>query len=310
MKRGGALGLIAGALGACASLPATAQTQTISMATTPVDSAAEPYFGFEGGFFKSAGLDVQLENGSANGAAIAAAVAAGSLDVGVSNIVSVVQARARNIPFVVIGPGGLYTSRTPSTLLFVPSGSPVRTASDLTGKTVAVNTLRGIPQYGTMAWIDKNGGHSDAVKFVEIGPADMLVALRDQRIDAGAFVEPFVTPARAIGRPIGAPFDAIAPSFLITVFFTTLGWARAHTDAVRRLQDALAKTAGWANKHHDRTGEILMKYAKLGPETLRTMQRTVFAERLNVDQVQPVIDLAAKYGGIPAFRAQEIVFRA
>lgn len=302
--------MIAAAPTALAGSAARAQSETISMATTPVDSASEPYFGVDGGFFQAAGLDVRLENGAVNGAAIAAAVAAGSLDVGVSNIVSVVQARARNIPFVVIGPGGLYTARTPSTLLFVPNGSAVRNANDLTGKTVAVNTLRGIPQYGTMAWIDKNGGRSESVKFVEIGPADMLVALRDQRIDAGAFVEPFVTPARAIGRPIGAPFDAIAPSFLITVFFTTLAWARAHTDEVHRLQGALAKTAVWSNENHARTGQILMKYARLAPETLRTMQRTVFAERLDVGQVQPVIDLAAKYGGIPAFRAQEIVFRA
>ena len=69
---------------------------------------------------------------------------------------------------MLIGPGGLYTSKTPSTYLIVPKGSPYRTASDLNGKTVAVNTLRGLPQYGTQAWIDKNGGDSKRVKFVEL----------------------------------------------------------------------------------------------------------------------------------------------
>ncbi|HEV8022283.1 MAG TPA: ABC transporter substrate-binding protein [Candidatus Lustribacter sp.] len=296
------------AAAAMTGVPALAQTAPVRMETTPVDSAAEPYYGYDGGFFKAAGLDVDLQSGAANGAAISAAVAAGALDVGVSNIVSIVQARAKGIPFVIIGPGGLYTARTPSTLLIVPNGSAYRTASDLNGKTVAVNTLRGLPQYGVQAWIDKNGGRSESVQFTEIGPLDMIVALRSGRIDAGAFVEPFATAARSAGRSIGAPFDAIAPSFLITCWFATLAWAQAHREIVAKLQGAIAKTAAWSNRNHAQSGAILMKYAKLNEDTLKTMLRTVFAERLDLGQVQPVIDLTAKYGGIPSFRAADVVF--
>ena len=52
----------------------------------------------------------------------------------------------------------------------------------------------------------------------------------------------------------------------------------------------------------------LMKYAKLSADTLKTMQRTIFAERLDLGLVQPVVDLTAKYGGVPGFPAAEIVF--
>jgi NitT/TauT family transport system substrate-binding protein len=309
VKRRDAVRLLGGvALAGCADTAALAQTAPISMETTPVDSAAEPYFAYDAGMFKAAGLDVELQSGALNGSAIATAVAAGSLDVGVSNIVSIAQAHAKHIPFVVIGPGGLYTSRTPSTYLFVPNASPYKTAADLNGKTIGVNTLRGLPQYGLQAWLDKNGAHSETVKFTEVGPVDMLVALSSGRIDAGAFVEPFATQARSIGRAVCAPFDAIGSSFLITVFFTTRDWAEAHRDAVRRLQDAIAKTAAWANKNHAQSGDILMKYAKLDAATLKTMQRTIFLERLEAAQLQPVIDLTAKYGGVPAFPASEIVF--
>jgi len=296
------------AIAGCTGVPALAQGAAVRMETTPVDSAAEPYYAYDGGFFKGAGIDVDLQSGAANGAAISAAIAAGALDVGVSNIVSVVQAHAKGIPFVVIGPGGLYTSRTPSTLLIVPNGSPVRTAADLNGKTLAVNTLGGLPQYGVAAWIDKNGGRSESVHFTEIGPLDMIVALRSGRIDAGAFVEPFASAARSTGRAIAAPFDAIAPSFLITCWFATAAWAQSHRDTVHKLADAIGKTAVWSNKNHAQTGAILMKYAKLDADTLKTMQRTVFADRLDLALVQPVIDLTAKYGGIPAFPAGEMVF--
>jgi NitT/TauT family transport system substrate-binding protein len=309
MKRAHALGLAAAATLAGAGVPARAEGAAVRMETTPVDSAAEPYYAYDGGFLKAAGLDVDLQNGAANGAAISAAVASGALDVGVSNLVSVIQAHAKGIPFVVIGPGGLYTSRIPSTLLIVPNGSPVRGAADLNGKTVAVNTLGGLPQYGVADWIDKNGGRSESVHFTEIGPLDMIVALHSGRIDAGAFVEPFASAARSTGRAIAAPFDAIAPSFLITSWFATAAWAQANRDTVRRLADAIAKTAVWSNKNHAQTGAILMKYAKLEADTLKTMQRTVFAERLDLSLVQPVIDLSAKYGGISAFRASDMVFQ-
>jgi len=309
MRRTEAIRLLAGlAAAGSTAAPVLAQSAPVRMETTPVDSAAEPYYAYDNGFFKAAGIDVDLQAGAANGAAISAAVAGGALDVGVANIVSVVQAHAKGIPFVVIGPGGLYTSRTPSTLLFVPNGSPYRTAADLNGKIVAVNTLRGLPQYGVQAWIDKNGGRSESVQFTEIGPADMIVALRSGRIDAGAFVEPFASAARGDGRVIGAPFDAIAQSFLITSWFATATWAQSHRDTVRKLAQVFAKTAAWSNQNHPQSGAILMKYAKLDADTLKTMQRTVFADRLDLAQVQPVIDLTAKYGGITGFPASEMVF--
>ena len=277
----------------------------ITVSTTPVDSSAEPYFALDAGFAKSAGLDITLIS-NPNGAAIAAAVASGAVDVGNGNLVSVALAHARGIPFVLIAPGGLYSTKAPSTEFFVPKGSTARTGADFGGKTIAINTLRGLPQFGTQAWIDKTGGTSASVKFIEMSSADILIALQQNRIDGAALVEPFVSSGRAVGVPIAAVFDAIAPAFLITAHFTTLAWARAHPEAVRRLRDAITATA---NANHERSGEILVKYAKLNSETIRTMRRTVFAENLNATLVQPVIDLTAKYAGIAPFPAEELLFR-
>jgi NitT/TauT family transport system substrate-binding protein len=300
-----------GAAAAGTALPALAQDASgaaLTVSMTPVDSSAEPYFAVDAGFAKAAGLNIELV-ASQNGAAIANAVASGAVDIGNGNLVSVALAHAKGIPFVLIAPGGLYSAKTPSTQFFVPKGSTARTGRDFTGKTVAINTLRGLPQYGTQEWIDKTGGRSETVKFIEMSSADILVALQQNRVDGAALVEPFVSSGRTAGTPIAAIFDAIAPAFLITAHFTTLEWARAHPDLVRRFQDTIAKTAAWANKNHDRSGEILVKYAKLNDETMHTMLRTVFAERLDIAQIQPVVDLTVKYGGITAFPAEQLVFR-
>jgi ABC-type nitrate/sulfonate/bicarbonate transport system substrate-binding protein len=58
------------------SAPATADTTLVRIATSPIDSAAEPYYAQEMGFFRNAQLNVEVQTIS-NGASIATAVASG-----------------------------------------------------------------------------------------------------------------------------------------------------------------------------------------------------------------------------------------
>jgi hypothetical protein len=38
------------------------------------------------------------------------------------------------------------------------------------------------------------------------------------------------------------------------------------------------------------------------------MTRIIYADRINPSEVQPVIDVAVKYGNIAAFPAQQLIF--
>jgi NitT/TauT family transport system substrate-binding protein len=303
--------LLAGAAAAGATLlarSAFAQDASLKVASAAIDSSAEPYYANDGGFFKAAGIDVTFMGGN-NGPAIAAGVAAGAIDIGMSNTVSLVQARAKGLPFVVIAPGSIYTAKQPSSLMVVPKTSSVQSARDLTGKVVGVSVLNGIPHYAARAWIDAGGGTSAATKFVEIPYAEMLAALSQGRVDAASITEPYLTPARAFSRSIGAPFDAVAPQFLVTAHFTTLDWAKAHPDLLRRYVDAIGKTAPWANAHPDLIVPILAKYSKQPEDAVRSMQRSAFGETLSARELQPVIDVTVKYAGIARYLADEIIYR-
>jgi NitT/TauT family transport system substrate-binding protein len=278
------------------------------MATINIDSTAQPYYAEDGGFFKAAGLKVDFQQFN-NGQAIAAAVAGGALDIAVSNIVALTQAHARSIPFVIVAPGALYLASDPTTLMMVPKGSAINGPRDLAGKTVACNGINGIPEYCIRAWVDKNGGDSTTMKFVEMNFAQMMDALGSARVDAATVTEPFITEAKSTGRAIGAPFDACAPRFLLDVFIATRDWAQANHETVRRFQTANAQTATWANHNQDKTAAILIKYTKLPEATVRTMRRAVFAEKWNVAEAQPLVDLTAKYGNVPRFAIEEMLYR-
>lgn len=287
--------------------PRAQGTERIRIATTPIDLGAEALYADDLGFFKKAGLDVEL-NLLASGSVIASAVAGGSIDIGQSNIVALATAHANGLPFVVVAPAGSYTSKAPTTALVEADGSPVRTAKDLEGKIIATQALKDLNWTSTNAWLAKNGADPASVRFIEVPQNSVCNVVTSGRAAAGIVSEPYLTFALGNGcRILAANHDAIAKSFLIGAWFSTSAWAQSHRDEVRRFRAVIAQTARWANTHHDESARILEKYTKLASPA--GMKRVPFPEKAEPAQIQPVIDAAAKFGVLKApFPASELLF--
>jgi NitT/TauT family transport system substrate-binding protein len=281
--------------GAFAAAPAIAQgALTVRVAAAPSDTFGEAYYADQQGFFKDAGLNVELTT-LGNGGAIATAIGSGTIDVGITNALTLAGAVVRGVPFVFLASGGLYNPA--ANQLCVPETSPIRTAKDLGGKAIAVSSLRGTEWLSVQAWIDKNGGDSTTVKlleipYIEIGPA----ALRGA-IAGGMLTEPYLTAERSADRlrAIATPFDVFGPHLMISGWFTTRTWLAANALAAKRFVQAMYATAKWANAHHEDTAQILARVAKLDLATLRTMNRCPYGETLVRENVQTAYDYAYKY---------------
>jgi len=274
--------------GAGADAPAT-----VRVATTPIELGAQVLYAQDQGFFKRAGVtvDVQLMD---SGAAIAAAVASGALDVAQANLVSLATAHERSLPFVVVAPAGMYSAAAPTTSLVVAKNSPIRSGKDLENKTVAGNGLRNITEIGADAWMDHNGADSTKMHFIEMPFPQMGAALAAGRIDAAVIAEPELSAAVAGGaRVIGQPYTAISKQFLIGGWFTTSAWAKAHPDELKRFAGAIVDAGKWANTHRDESAKILEKYTKITVSP--AMKRTTYAEHLSAADIQPLLDAAVKY---------------
>jgi NitT/TauT family transport system substrate-binding protein len=310
MKRRAALVSTAAAF-AAPLLPSRvrAQTKTLKIALVPIDNNALPFFAKEMGFFEKAGVSADVQQ-MQSGAAMTAAVASGAIDIASSNIVQLSVAHEKHIPFTVIAPAGLYLPGAATTVLMVAQASPLKTAKDLAGKTIAVTGLGSIAQFAPMEWIDKNGGDSKTAKFVEMPVQQMGDALVQGRIDAAVLQEPFIAQARKSCRIFADVFGAIAPSYLISAYFGTNDWAKANPDLVRAFQRVMRDTAIWANKNHAKTADILVNTLHVDAALVPSMTRAVFAEALKPADIQPVIDCAAKYGGVSAFPASELIYHA
>ena len=311
IDRRAAVAAIAGAFATpLVARPVLGQDVPLRLATAPLDVSAQPYYALKNGFFKNAGLTNVTLQTIGTGAAMAVAVAGGAVDIAVNNIVGIAQAYQRSVPFTMIAAAGLYSSSAPTSVLMVKKDSPLRTAADLNGKTLGASGLRGVAQFAPMAWVDQHGGQSSTLKFVELTSPEMLAAIPAGRVDGGLIIEPYIAEAKKTMRVFADCFDAIAPTFIISAHFCNLEWARAHADVVRRYATAMQAAAVWANAHHDQSAEILIDIAHLQPDVVKTMTRSVYGDKLDPAQVQPVIDVTAKYTGSPPFPASKLIFAA
>jgi ABC-type nitrate/sulfonate/bicarbonate transport system substrate-binding protein len=300
---------VIGSLGAVLAAPSLvrAQESTIRVGAVPADFSGEVFYAVDQGFFTKAGLTVDLQQFT-NGGAVAQAVLGGALDIGLSDLVSVSAGHARGVPFIYLAPAALYAANQPTYFIGVTQSSTIRAAKDFSGKTVAVNGLKNVNQIPTQAWIDKNGGDSKTVKFVEMPYPQMPVALDQGQIDAAALAEPFITLNRGKFRIISLGDAGIGNRFLVSGYVATATWAAAHPDLVRKFAQVMRDTALWANKNPNLSAPILVKYAKLNPDVAQNMARTLYGERLDASLLQPVIDATAKYEVIAKpFPAREII---
>lgn len=291
---------------------ARAQTPaTIRAAMIPIESAAGIYYAADNGYFSKAGLDVQIAQ-NASTPALAAAVASGTYDIAYATISTLAAGHSRGLPFVVIAAGVGFTAGVIPGSIVVPANSPIKTAKDCNGKTFATAGLGTIAEYLPRAWIDKNGGDSSTVKFVEVTFPETAAAMTSGRVDASYLVEPFLTVAVKKGdaRVLATGDEAIGTKYTSTGWYATSQWAKAHPDLVERFVNAMMEAARWANANQTKVVPILAKELKVDPVLSAAAHRPYFVERLAADQIQPWIDVTAKYGKFASFPASELIYSA
>jgi NitT/TauT family transport system substrate-binding protein len=310
MNRHHALGLISAGIAAASSARTAGAATVIRVATVPVDGTALVYYAKDLNYFQDAGLELTIQN-IANGGAITPAVIANEVDIGWTNVISLAAAYKRGLPVTIIAAGGMHVTGSLATQLMVRKDSTIHTASDLSGKVIGCTGLADVGQLGPEMWIDKNGGKSSTVKFIEVPFPQLPAALEQGRVDAAWLAEPFVHAAEPFSRTLATCFDAVAPRWMLGAWFTTPAYASAHRSIVESFRTVMTKTAIWANANQAQSGAILAKYSNLDPNTVKTMHRITYATRPEAALLQPAIDLAARYGTIPgAFPAQELLYSA
>jgi len=287
------------------------QSEPLRIAVIPSDIGGEAYYAADAGFFAKAGYRAEF-TGIPSGAAISAAVAGGSADVGFSNVVSLAIAHERGLPFTILAPATLHTpDKVTAGILTVAQNAPIRSGKDLNGKTIAINGLNNISDVSVRAWVDQNGGDSKTLKFTELPFPAMPEAVRTGRVDAasidGANEQLLAQPNSGLRR-LANVFNAVGSRWVPSTWFSTTEWVEKHPTAAKAFVRVIAEAGAWANAHHAESADILAKYLRKTPQQVEAVTRAPYALKLTPALIQPSIDLAAKYGVIKkAFPARDLI---
>ncbi len=296
---------------ACAPLALKAQTiPHIRVAGVATDDMTPIYWAVKSGMYRKAGLDVEIVPVS-SGSAATTAVIAGAYEIGKGSPIASMLAHLRGLPLTVIANASMWDPKNPFNLTVVAADSPIKTAADLNGKIAASPGLNDMNSLSIMAWVDKNGGDSKTLKYVELPNSATAQALHDHRVDVAAMVQPQVSDAITDGtvRVLAEGFSAIADRFVIANYFSNSDWVAKNLDVVKRWVRVTLAAGAYTNTHHADTVAMMSGVTQIPIDVFRKMVRVEVATPDTADPalVQPLIDIAAKYKNIPrAFPAHEM----
>jgi NitT/TauT family transport system substrate-binding protein len=291
--------------------PAAAAPVAVRVAGTTSDDAVSLVYAQQSGLFERAGLTVTFERQN-SGAAVAAAIVAGTFDIGKSSITGLFTAHDRGIPFVMIAPAVVYDGATPYAGLIVRADSPVKRGKDLVGAVVGVAALGDLGAVATQVWVDKDGGDPTAMHFVELPFSAVPAAVDEGRIAAGEMSMPTLAVALATGKYRLVPtYSAISTSFINTVWFTTADYVAKNPAVVKTFVRALHDAAIYTNAHHAQTAAMMADFTGVPLDIVSHMTRATDGLTLSPEQLQPALDAAVKYGAVRhPFPLQDILYSA
>ncbi len=242
---------------------------TLMLDWTPNTHHSGIYVAKEKGWFRDAGLDVQIVEPAAGG--VEQVVANGKADFGISIQESVVPARAEGVPIVSIG---AIRQHNGSSLMSLASDG-IKRPKDLEGKTYG-----GFGGALETALIKKlvscDGGDPAKVKFVEVGNIDYLAGMEQNRFDFVWVFESWdVIRAREVENkqvsslPFSDYFRCI-PDWYTPVFVANEKMLKDNPDTVRKFMSAVSRGYEFAMQNPAEAASILMKAAPESDKTLVT----------------------------------------
>jgi NitT/TauT family transport system substrate-binding protein len=270
----------------------------VKVGVIPIVDVAPIYLGIKQGFFTAEGLDVSLETAQ-GGAAIVPGVVSGQYQFGFSNTTSLLLAGSQGLPLKVVSSGVASTGAPGKDFgaVIVKANSPIRTAADLAGKRVAVNTLKNINTTTINKVVRDAGGDASKIQYVELAFPDIVSAVAKGDVDAGQVVEPFLTIATGQGdRQVVSNYAATDPQLTVGMYFTSQNYAAKNPTAVKGFTAAMTKSMEYAAAHPDDARAILTTYTKIDPAVQKNLVLPKWPTTVDRDSVQQLADLAQKDG--------------
>jgi NitT/TauT family transport system substrate-binding protein len=265
--------------------------------TAGVPSAFLEY-GVSEGFFRKRDLEVEVQP-SQGGATVVPAVVSGDVDIGGSNLVSVLLAQAKDIPVKIVAPGTFVAEKDFSAIV-VAKDSDIRARADLEGKTLAVNTLKNVAEVTARASLERRGVDTSKIELTEVDFPDMTAAVEQGRVDAAFAIEPFVTQATAGGnRVVDRPYVGTKAGLQIGCYFASEPYLAENEDVVKRFREGVAETAEAIAADPGAFRKFLPEASEIPPPAAEQVVLPAWKANSDPESLELTAELMQRYGVTP-----------
>lgn len=270
---------------------------TLKIGYIPIADCGQLYVAIEKGYFKDENLTVDLVK-LAGGAKILEALAGGSVDVGFTNVVSLILSKSAGLDFVAIAGGPIEDSSHAEHAILVQKDSDINSISTLAGEKIALNTRKNIDELMIAELLEKHGVDLQSVQFVEIPFPRMENMLELNQVDAAAIIEPFVTFALKNGKSkvISYNYVELYPRIEISTYVVSRSWLEKNKEVAERFARAISKATDLALQNPEELRSAVSKYTSLTSEQMQGVVLPTFGHRLSDSQLQSFADRVLKRG--------------
>jgi NitT/TauT family transport system substrate-binding protein len=272
-------------------------------ALTVSDTAGVPSafleYGVDQGFFRKRDLDVTVQP-SQGGATVVPAVVSGDVDIGGSNLVSVLLAQSKDIPVKIVAPGTFVDGDKDFSAIVVAKDSNISSPADLEGRTLAVNTLKNVAEVTARAALEEEGVDSSKVELTEVDFPEMTAAVEQGRVDAAFAIEPFVTQATAAGnRVVLRPYVGTKPGLQIGCYFASDQFIAENEDVVTRFREGVGETAEAIAADPDAFRDFLPEASETPPAAAQKAVLPRWKANTDTASLDVTAELMQRYGVTP-----------
>ena len=182
--------------------------EKIRLVGVQTDDLTPIYWGLQTGMYAKAGLDIEMVAAN-SGTAATAAVVSGAYELGKGSVIASLIAHIRGLPLVLVANGVVWDEKAPITLAVVAKDSTIKTGADLNNKIGSAPALNDLGTLGIDVWMDKTGGNSKTLKWIEIPNSAQGVTIAAHRSDVCTLNEPALHRGDrgGAGTPIGAVLE-------------------------------------------------------------------------------------------------------
>src|SRR4051794_39992558 len=242
----------------------------VDVGVIAIIDVAPIYLGKQMGFFSKRGIDLNLVQ-EQGGGPIVKSVLAGKYQFGFSNVTSLMAAQSGGAPLKAVASGVASTGRPGRdfSAVVVMDGSPIRSAKDLAGKKIAVNTLKNLGDTTVRQSVRLAGGDADHIRFEAMPFGEMPAALQGRRGDAARGGEPQLSEAPTQGGPGGGSnYVDTAPDLTVALYFTSRPLIAKDPALVTHFTAAVRESLQYAAGHPEEVRDIVGTYTKIN-DTVR-----------------------------------------